>query len=94
MNKFTSTTLPTAVIRLYWLLVPMVIRQSLSDPPGTSVPAYHAVLAGGGWKAFWWHALPRLRTGQLGAGPLVWGFDQSGARGSLHGGPFDWAHYK
>lgn len=73
VKSLISVTLPLAVIRAYWRLVPGRVRSSLSDPPGTSASAWEAVSAGGGWRAFWHYALPRR---------------------SMHGGPFDWAHYR
>lgn len=57
--ELLSKTLPLLVIRVYWLLAPMWLRRLLGDAPGTSAPAYAAVMAGGGWTAFWHYALPR-----------------------------------
>jgi hypothetical protein len=60
LGKLASVTLPLAVIRAYWLLVPMALRTRMSSEPGTSVPAYDAVkYLDGGWQAFWYYALPR-----------------------------------
>jgi hypothetical protein len=106
VKKLVSVAIPCALIRVYWLLVPMWIRRFLSSPPGTSVPAYHAIKAGGGWKAFWWHALPR-KPSNVGVAPDFWGgawiVGPDGVSNgvhtwnfetSVHGGWIDWAHYK
>jgi hypothetical protein len=94
VKKIVSTSLPIAVIWIYWILVPRLFRKLLSSAPGTSVPAYHAIKAGGGWKAFWWHALPHRHGSGIDHIPFWMAGFSAAEAGSLHGGPFDWEHYK
>lgn len=67
-----STALPLAVIRGYWHCTPISVRKRLSRAPGTSVPAYLSITAGGGWRAFWYHALPHRHRGPNGKIIIAW----------------------
>jgi hypothetical protein len=71
---------PPALITAAYRLVPPRVRRRLWNPSGgaTSHTAMAAILAGGGWKAFMFYALPF--HGRV-DGPNMWWLPQPG--GSL-----------
>lgn len=92
-------------------MLPVPVRRRIFAGSGTSHAAFDAIkYTGGGWKAFWFYALPRLRPANaVTKSPFDWSTDPprfmssswnfetaSGlfSTPSIHGGPFDWDHYK
>lgn len=56
--NWVNTTLPLLCVVAYWRLVPFAVRFRMPGE-GTSVTAFRAIGAGGGWSAFWRYALPK-----------------------------------
>jgi hypothetical protein len=106
MRTIWTRTLPLAVIRLYWRIVPITVRDIMSAGHGNSREAYLVIENDGGWKAFWFYAIPRVREYRRISwdGTTAWIVGYDGVADHLtwlgdlnsdtHGGPFDWEHYK
>lgn len=65
MGSFWSRTVPLAVIACYRLVPERARCLVNAGSHGSSHLALAAVQAGGGWRALWHYALPRMHGGWL-----------------------------